>query len=138
MLQNYPQGKENTYPAKGGKPENRKSHRLWHRNGIMKPKNTKRSSMRSGSFLAGQNSPNPISVLVDPPGLGIGRVGGSFFGIRFPGIFWKMNKKKTSINYIICSFWERENSWIELFGHCLFLTCAPRKKSWRKRVHFDY
>lgn len=65
----------------------------------MKPKNTKRNSMRSGSVLAGKNSPNPISVLVDPPGLGIGRVGG--------GVFWNQvwessedDKKRLQVNHV--------------------------------------
>lgn len=76
-----------------GKARKIAGHRLWHRNGRMKPKNTKRSSMRSGSFLAGKNYPTPISVLVDPPRLGIGRVGGGFCCNQVLGIFWKWQKK---------------------------------------------
>ena len=94
VLQNYPQGKENTYPAKGGKPENRR-HRLWHRNGRMKPKNTKRSSMRSGSVLAGKKF-SKSNFCFDPPGLGIGRVGGGFLESGFLESSENDPKKKMS------------------------------------------
>ena len=96
VLQNYPQGKENTYPAKGGKPENRRAQVVAQEWQNEAQEHKEKLNEVWKCFSREKKSPNPISLLVDLPGLRIGRVFWCFFWNLALEIFWKWQKKTSS------------------------------------------